>query len=60
MAGKTILYILDIERGVHDNKVDEFKKRLENELDEGVITKKEYNEIMNAFNNRIKKLKEIK
>lgn len=57
MPGKATLYILDIKRGVHDNKSEEFQKRLKNELDEGIISQKEYSEIMSAF---IKRLKEVK
>jgi hypothetical protein len=60
MPGKATLYVLDIERGVHDDKADEFKERLKSELDDGTITQKEYSEIMSAFIIRLKKVKENK
>ncbi len=57
MTGKISLYILDIERGVYDYKPEEYKKRLENELEKGIITQQEFTEILEAFTNRLKKLK---
>lgn len=60
MTGKITLYVLDIKRGVHDNKPEEYKERLEKELEDGVITQQEFDEILEAFNDHLQKIKNIK